>query len=223
MSDPQDEPEPGDYASPPCFMHTLDGGTADARPADPVAWRDVARWRKAERERLIAARMAIASTDRDHLTKRLLAVLQAEIGDAAGEIVSLYWPFRGEPDLRPLIEHVIDRGGEIALPVVVEKAHPLAFRTWAPGEALVRSVWNILVPAKGRVVHPTVVISPVVGFDPGNYRLGYGGGFYDRTLASLPARPRVIGVGFSSAAIPTIYPQPHDIPMDMIVTENGIA
>ena len=223
MPDRQDKPEPGNYASPPCFMHELDGEGGTTGPADPQAWRDVARWRKAERERLIAERLAIASTERTRLTERLLTALEAEIGDPADEIVSLYWPFRGEPDLRPLIEHVIDRGGEIALPVVIEKARPLRFRTWAPGEALVRGVWNILVPDKGRIVHPTVVISPVVGFDPRNYRLGYGGGFYDRTLASLPARPRVIGVGFSSAAVATIYPQPHDIPMDVIVTENGVA
>lgn len=68
---------------------------------------------------------------------------------------------------------------------------------------------------------PDVVIAPVVGYDPACYRLGYGGGFFDRTLASLPARPRVIGVGYGAARVPTIYPQMHDIPMDLIVTEAG--
>ena len=68
---------------------------------------------------------------------------------------------------------------------------------------------------------PDIVISPVVGYDPACYRLGYGGGFFDRTLAALPARPRVIGIGYSSARLATIHPQPHDIPMDLIVTETG--
>lgn len=68
-----------------------------------------------------------------------------------------------------------------------------------------------------------MVIAPVVGFDPICYRLGYGGGLFDRTLAAMPERPRVFGVGYKQAAIPTIYPQPHDIPMDIVVTEDGIA
>jgi len=222
MSDPRDF-QPGPYASPPCFMHELDENFRPREHADESAWRDVARWRKTERERLIAARMALASGEREVLTAALVEQVAAAVGDPAGQIVSLYWPFKGEPDLRPLIDTVIKGGGEIALPVVIEKGRPLAFRTWAPGEPLERGVWKILVPAAGRTVHPTVVISPVVGHDEGGYRLGYGGGFYDRTLASLPRKPRVIGIGYSMAAIRSIYPQPHDIPMDMIVTEKGPA
>lgn len=221
MSNPPHEP--GDYASAPCFTHELDDELRISGPSDRQAWRSVARWRKAERVRLISARMAIPMAERERLTGKLVDALLTALGDLAGQIVSLYWPFRGEPDLRPLIEHVIADGGEIALPVVVEKARPLAFRTWAPGERLERGVWNILVPATGKAVNPTVVICPVVGFDANNFRLGYGGGFYDRTLASLSVRPRVIGIGFAAAAIATIHPQPHDVPMDMIVTEKGIA
>ncbi|MEP4420404.1 MAG: 5-formyltetrahydrofolate cyclo-ligase, partial [Nitratireductor sp.] len=115
------------------------------------------------------------------------------------------------------------RGGTLALPVVVEKAAPLVFRDWRPGMKLEKGVWNIPVPPAAPAVIPDIVISPVVGFDPANYRLGYGGGFFDRTLAALPARPTVIGVGYAAAAIATIYPQPHDIAMDFIVTEAGRA
>jgi 5,10-methenyltetrahydrofolate synthetase len=79
-------------------------------------------------------------------------------------------------------------------------------------------VWNIPIPADGPEVVPNVLIAPFVGFDPQNYRLGYGGGFFDRTLAALKAPRQVIGVGHPGGALPTIHPQVHDIPMDVIVT-----
>ena len=86
-----------------------------------------------------------------------------------------------------------------------------------------RGVWNIPVPrANAKIVLPDVVIAPLVGFDPSCYRLGYGGGFFDRTLAVLHTAPRVFGVGYSQAALATIYPQPHDIPMDVVVTEDQV-
>lgn len=84
-------------------------------------------------------------------------------------------------------------------------------------------VWNIPVPADGIDVLPDIVVSPVVGFDPACYRLGYGGGFYDRTLAAMARRPLVIGVGFAMLAVTTIHPLPHDIPMQFIVTEDGCS
>jgi len=82
-------------------------------------------------------------------------------------------------------------------------------------------VWNTPVPTEGEEVLPDVVIAPLVGFDAACYRLGHGGGFFDRTLASLRRRPRVIGVGYGRLALRTIYPQPHDVPMDFIMTEDG--
>jgi 5-formyltetrahydrofolate cyclo-ligase len=100
---------------------------------------------------------------------------------------------------------------------VIQAGHPLEFRAWAPGEPLERGVWNILVPSDGPAVFPDVVIAPVVGFDAENYRLGYGGGFFDRTLAAMPRKPLVLGIGYAEARIDTIYPQPHDIPMDRII------
>ena len=84
-------------------------------------------------------------------------------------------------------------------------------------------IWNIPVPVDGVDVLPDIVVSPVVGFDPDGYRLGYGGGFYDRTLAAMARRPLVIGVGFSLSAVATIHPLPHDIPMQLIVTECGCS
>jgi 5-formyltetrahydrofolate cyclo-ligase len=115
------------------------------------------------------------------------------------------------------------RGGRTALPIVVEKGQPLIFRAYVPGDRLEKGVWNIPIPAEGDPVLPDIVISPIVGIDPRNYRLGYGGGFFDRTLAAMPFKPLVIGVGYEHQRIATIYPQPHDIPMDRIVTEAFLA
>lgn len=217
MSAPDDERGPGEYASPPCFMHELQ---ADFREMPRQLPAEVKRWRKAERERLIAARLALPADTRAAYAQTIAAKLDRLVGQLAGETVALYWPFRGEPDLRGWAETVRARGGQIALPVVVEKGQPLIFRIWRPGEKLEKGVWNIPVPAAGEPVVPDIVVSPVVGFDAHNYRLGYGGGFYDRTLAALPRRPRVIvGVGYAMQRIATIYPHEHDIAMDAVVTE----
>jgi 5-formyltetrahydrofolate cyclo-ligase len=207
------------YPSSPCFMHELD---PDFR-AIPSDWAEVRRWRKAERERLIAARLAISAEARAAMSSHIAESLDAVIGDISGRMVSLYWPFRGEPDLRPWMASINARGGRTALPIVVEKGQPLIFRAYAPGDRLEKGVWNIPIPAEGDAVLPDIVISPIVGIDPRNYRLGYGGGFFDRTLAAMPFKPLVIGVGYEHQRIATIYPQPHDIPMDRIVTEAFLA
>ena len=216
MSD-KDEEEPAQYASPPCFMHELDP-QFQAQHAD---WSDVRRWRKAERERLIAARLAVSADARAAMAARIAEGLDAVIGEVSGKMVSLYWPFRGEPDLRSWMASINARGGRTALPVVIAKGEPLVFRAYRPGDALEKGVWNIPVPAAGEPVLPDIVISPIVGIDPSNYRLGYGGGFFDRTLAAMPGKPLVIGIGYELQRIPTIYPQAHDIPMDRVVTEAG--
>lgn len=214
MTDPTDD-DRATYASPPCFMHELDG-------FDPQLDADVMRWRKAERERLLARRRALPQKVRQAFDRRLVEQLDDVIGDVTGLTVSGYWPFRAEPDLRALLDRVVARGGNTALPVAIARATPLVFRAWRPGDPLARGLWNILVPEDDAPeVCPDIVIAPVVGFDPACYRLGYGGGFFDRTLAAMAAKPRVIGVGYSEAAIATIYPQAHDIAMDFVVTETG--
>lgn len=182
---------------------------------------DVRSWRKAERERLIAARLAVSADDRAGHTLRIVDKLDAAVGTVEGKVVAIYWPFRGEPDLRGWAADIGARGGIIALPIVVAKATPLVFRSWKAGEKLEKGVWNIPIPAGGTDVIPDIVVSPVVGFDSGNFRLGYGGGFYDRTLAALERKPAVYGVGYALQRIPTIHPQPYDIPMDIVLTEEG--
>ncbi len=208
----------GQFASPPCFLHEL-----DPHYVDPQQRIDVMRWRKAERERLIGARVRMDQADRQARMGRIAHHLEAAFGNIVGQTISFYWPFRGEPDLRELMTRVLDTGGHVALPVVVARAQPLVFRAWRTGEPLESGVWNIPIPpASAPVVTPDIVIAPLVGFDQALYRLGYGGGFFDRTLAAMPRHPSVIGVGYDQAAIPTIFPQVHDIPMDMLVTESGL-
>lgn len=216
---PDDEREPGEYASPPCLMHELQPEyRQEARQQMPV---EVKRWRKAERERLIAARLELPADLRAEHSRTIAAKLDVLLGDVAGQTVALYWPFRGEPDLRGWAETARARGGHVALPVVVAKAQPLVFRLWKTGEKLEKGVWNIPIPVAGEPVLPDIVISPVVGFDARNFRLGYGGGFYDRTLAAMPRKPRILGVGYGMQRIDTIYPNEHDIPMDLVLTERS--
>jgi 5-formyltetrahydrofolate cyclo-ligase len=204
------------FASPPCFMHELDP-LFRAEKEDVQTSQDVGRWRKAQRARLIAERLEIPADERARLSALIAGRLDQEIGDPDRRIVSLYWPFRGEPDLRPWMQRVIDRGGRIALPVVIAKGEPLEFRLWSPGEKLERGIWNIPVPAAGEPVAPDIVISPLVGVDAERYRLGYGGGFYDRTIDAMVTKPLVIGVGYKCARLATIYPQWHDVPMDRLI------
>lgn len=216
-----DDDEPRSCASPPCFMREVDPAYFGlAAPAPPA--RGVAVWRKAERERLIARRMALTAAERAKVSASIARSLDRLIGDPAGRMVSAYWPFRGEPDLRPWLAALQARGARTALPVVLASRTPLIFRAWRQGDRLVRGVWNIPTPAEGEAVLPDIVLAPLVGFDPRFYRLGYGGGFFDRTLAQLPPATIAIGVGYEQAAMPTILPQPHDIPMHHIVTETGI-
>lgn len=206
------------YASSPCFLHEF---KETISPEGPVARAKVERWRKNERERLIALRLSLPAEERETFSRRIAEYLDTLLDNIEGRVVSVYWPFRGEPDLRDWSETVVKRGGRCALPVVARKHAPLVFRPWRMGDPLTRGVWNIPTPANAIEIVPDVVIAPLVGFDPAAYRLGYGGGFFDRTLAAMTNAPRVIGVGFACARLATIRPQPHDIAMDAIVTEQG--
>jgi len=201
-------------------MHELrsDGTAPDV---DPQQIRDVARWRKAERERLIAARLALATEYRAAQTSAIANDLDRLIPIASGSIVSVYWPIRGEPDLRSWVRGKWEQGVRIALPVALALGQALVFREWRPNGPMARGLWKIPYPADGPEIVPTVTLAPVVGFDAACYRLGYGGGFFDRTLARMAAKPLVIGLGYPSSSITTIFPQPHDIPMDWIVTGSN--
>ncbi|MFB9149905.1 5-formyltetrahydrofolate cyclo-ligase [Roseovarius ramblicola] len=210
-----DDDPPGDA---PCFAHHLVGGHV----VDAATWRDVNRFRKAERARLYAARRALSPEQLRAQSDRVAAALDDEIGNPDGRVIAGYWPIRGEPDLRPRLADWAARGAVIALPVVIEKGAPVAFHRWQPGCAMTRGIWNIPVPARPAPVHPDLVIVPLLGVDAAGYRLGNGGGYYDMTLATLAPRPRTIGVGHDFCGIDTIYPQPWDIPMDRVILGTGL-
>jgi len=180
----------------------------------------VQKWRRPERERLIAARMAVPAALRREWNERITAALQQLLQGERGPL-GAYWPFRAEFDPRPLIGELSATGVGIALPVVVDKKGPLEYRAWRPGDALVSGVWDIPIPEKRDIVVPRAVLAPLVGFDGAGYRLGYGGGYFDRTLAAVDPKPLAIGVGFELSRLETVYPQPFDVPMDIIVTELG--
>lgn len=217
----------GSYASPPCLAHEIDPTYFDPLGVDPQQAADVARWRKAERIRLLAARAALPVATRESVVRAIAgthdALLEQRFADLSGRVVSSYWPIKAEFDLRFWMATLDAKGARVALPVVETRAAPLVFRAWTPGTVMERGHWDILVPSTDapRVV-PDIVLSPLVGWDVAGYRLGYGGGYFDRTLAATRPRPYVIGVGLRAARLPTIFPQPHDIAMDAIVTEDGL-
>lgn len=220
-------PDPGRYASSPCLAGEIAPDYFDPMATDPEQSRDVSRWRRAERIRLRAARDAISVADRQALSAALAGhlrqVLVERFKGAAGMVLSAYSPIKGEPDLRGLMAELHDAGVIVALPVVEVRASPLVFRRWQPGLRMVRGDWDIPVPpADAEKLAPDVSLAPVVGWDSAGFRLGYGGGYFDRTLAKLAPRPFSIGIGLQAARLATIFPQPHDIPLNVILTEAGV-
>ncbi|HTC43940.1 MAG TPA: 5-formyltetrahydrofolate cyclo-ligase [Steroidobacteraceae bacterium] len=205
--------EPHDYSSPVCYAADI--------AAVASTWSEIRAWRKATRAELIARRMARDPAERKRLSEPVIDQLHSLINARRYPVLGLYWPIRAEIDLREFARQHVAAGGIVGLPVVVEDAAPLEFWRWRPAVALKRGRWNIPVPPERDLVHPDVLVVPLVGFDAQRYRLGYGGGFYDRTLAAAKPRPRTIGIAFRDAQLPSIFPQPHDVPMDTIVTEHS--
>ena len=187
-----------------------------------LTWDEVRPWRREQRTRLIAYRSGLAREQRDAVRGRVVPLLR-QVPGLTEATIGFYFPFKGEIDLRPLLRELVAGGAKAALPAVVEKAKPVEFRAWHPGVTMERGIWDIPVPAPGNPVRPTLLFVPLVGFDAAGYRLGHGGGYYDRTLAILAPKPLCIGVGYEATQLDTIHPQPHDIPMDAIATEAGLA
>lgn len=213
-----------DPSSPPCYIDEADPAYMGLSPADSTAESSgLQRWRSTERARLIEARRAIDPNVRKRYDRLIITKTTSFMGEVEGLTIALYWPIKGEPDLRPLALEIARAGGMTALPVVTAPGLPLTFRFWRRGDPLLRGIWNIPVPSdQAPLVTPDIVIAPVVGFDPVCYRLGYGGGYYDRTLVQLPSTTRAVGVGYNAARIGSIYPQSYDIPMDIVITESGL-
>ena len=179
-------------------------------------------WRTQLRAELIARRIAARAEYRSKWGDAIEAHLEWLLTDVAGKIIAFCWPYQAEYDARPLILRFLGRGAQAALPVVVAARQPMVFRRWTPETKMLAGVYDIPIPADSPEVVPDVALIPLAGFDDEGHRLGYGGGFFDRTLAVIEPRPMTVGVGFELARVPTIYPQWHDIPLDYVVTETGI-
>jgi len=183
---------------------------------------DVRQWRKDARARLLEARKTMPADAHRHANESIMQELRLRLPPTRRELVGCYWPFRREFNCLPFIREILKRGGRVALPVVIARGQPLQFRCWTENTAMEPGVWNIPHPAAGETVFPSALVIPLVGFDDAGYRLGYGAGYYDLTIASFAARPLLVAVGFEFSRLPTIYPQPHDQPMDIIITEAGV-
>lgn len=183
---------------------------------------DVAAWRREQRKRLIALREAIEPGQLHEWRLAIDSHLWRAFPGLRGTVIALCWPYRNEYDARHLAARLRAQGSTTLLPVVVARDTPLRFREWHPGVAMARGTLGIPYPVGSPFMQPKAVLLPMVGFDPGGYRLGYGGGYFDRTLEAANPRPTVIGVVHELARMETIHPQAHDIPMDYVVTERGV-
>jgi len=185
-------------------------------------WKDISAWRKAQREHWIAWRGAVAEAQRAAWGERMTASLNAMLPAPQNCVIGFCWPFKAEFDARHALRHWRGQGAVAALPEVTGKGQPLRFSEWWPGAPMKRGVYDIPVPEGTPVLLPDIAIVPMNACDGRGYRLGYGGGYFDRTLAALEKRVVAIGVSYDACRVPSIFPQAHDIAMDFIVTEAGI-
>ena len=184
------------------------------------------------RQRLLQRRQAMP--DHDERSAWLQRVLRVWLVERDDTTIGAYWPIKGEFDVLPALHRWQEAGREtdvveaivhrrIGLPVV-DKAHgTLQFHTWYPGCPMEEDAYGIPKPKDTEVIQPTLLFVPCVGYGPGGYRLGYGGGFYDKTLAALSPRPFTVGLGFANAFLPDLAPEPHDLALDAILNENGVV
>lgn len=170
------------------------------------------------RTTLLAARRAIAPADRQRWDAAICGHVLEWWETHSVPVLGVYWPMRGEPDLRPAYEALAARGVRLGLPMAARKDAPLCFGAWSPGDPLVRDGMGVSVPLDSvACLVPDALMVPCVGFNADRFRLGYGGGFYDRTLAGA-VRPLAVGIAYSCLAV-EFGVDGHDVAMDWIATE----
>jgi 5,10-methenyltetrahydrofolate synthetase len=176
-------------------------------------------WKQALRRDMAIRRAALTMDEHAAASARIVGYLLTAI--VPPPVVAFCWPIKREPDVRAIIAHWRQAGSRAALPVVVAEAQPLAFREWSEATPLQPDRYGIPTPTAGDWLTPDLILLPLNGFDAAGYRLGYGGGYFDRTLAALTPRPLAVGVGFEINRLPSIRPEAHDQRLDWIVTEVG--
>ena len=185
----------------------------------------VSTWRNELRRQAIARRMLLSEEAWELYSAVICDLLRENFLELSHKRVGFCWPIRNEPDLRPLFEIWENENHDsfsTLLPVIGEENSTLSFRAWTPNTPMTIDRYGIPSPTTGDFMQPQALLIPLVAFDSQGYRLGYGGGFFDRTLSSLQPRPLSIGVGFELSRVDTIHPQPHDERLDAIVTEAGV-
>ena len=185
--------------------------------------------RKALREALVAQRLDMP--DRLQRADLLQRVMRIWLVGRTDEVIGAYWPIKGEFDPLPAL-HRWKEDGEllegptlkrIGLPVVDKTTKTLTFHAWYPGCPMEEDAYGIPKPKDTEVVVPTLLFVPCVGYAAGGYRLGYGGGFYDRTLAALQPKPFTVGLGYTQGYLEDFEPAAHDMPLDAILNDNGVV
>ena len=176
-------------------------------------------WRRALRQDMASRRAALAGAEHEALSARIVAHALATLPKP--RVAAFCWPIKHEPDVRPLLASWKNAAARVALPVVVAENAPLRFREWTPDTRLEADLYGIPTPTTGEWLTPDLILLPLNGFDGAGYRLGYGGGYFDRTLAALSPRPLAVGVGFEINRVASIRPAAHDQRLDWIITENG--
>ena len=181
------------------------------------------------RRQYVDRRQALSPDEHARLSASICTQLREHFPQLATQRVAFCWPINKEPDLRPLIESWIEAqkksgnaGFRALLPVVHTPRSPLGFRAWTPDCAMVIDSYGIPTPRSGEFIRQKALLIPVNAFDAAGHRIGYGGGYFDRTLALLGPDVLSIGVGFELARVDSIHPEPHDIRLDAMVTEAGV-
>jgi 5-formyltetrahydrofolate cyclo-ligase len=183
--------------------------------------------KKLLRRQLQAERMAMV--DRHQRAMHLQEVLRVWLVQRDETAIGAYWPIKGEFDALPALfrwtegEDVKGRHRIIGLPVIDRDTKKLRFHRWFPGCPMEEDAYGIPKPKDTEIIQPTLLFVPCVGYGPGGYRLGYGGGFYDRTLAALQPKPFTVGLGYTNGFLPDLEPEPHDVPLDAILNDNGVV
>lgn len=167
-------------------------------------------------------RAAILSSTRSDAAKAVAGHFFTAVTLAPRDIVAGYWRIKDEMDCQPILVRLMDSFQPVCLPVVLGDEQPLELRLWEQGAPLYEAGFGTLAPSElAPQVEPDVILMPLLGFDKRGTRLGYGGGYYDRTLERLSRRPRLIGLAFAAQELEDIPREAHDVPLDTIVTEHG--
>jgi len=179
-------------------------------------------WKSRQRTALLEARAKLSNQQRNLIQKSVLKQLSHYLEKLPPQTLGIYWPIKGELDCRPLANLLIEAGWILTLPVINTASKQLDFAQWTPETEMIEGRWSIPVPSRPFWLKPSLFLIPLVGFDKQNFRLGYGGGFYDRTLADVSKPITTVGVGMEIGRLENIYPHKYDIPMDIILTEAGL-